>query len=182
VPINLKLGPVRDVAPEKDDMGRSWVGFSPPHSARQTYEQNRGVWLLGPRAARERYATFSFDGTVRVVIEIEGVETVPARNPAVRSKSAVVGRVLEAGHPVHDALVGRPVDQHRNPVTYLPDPSGRPRTCGCGCRAEVAGHRAFAPGHDQRAIHERITRQWGSTLGFIDWFDAAYPAQPAAGG
>lgn len=178
--INLKLGPVRDVAPEQDDMGRSWVGFSPTHSAQQTYEQNRGIWLLGPRAARERYATFSFDGTVRVVVEVDQVETVPAKDPEKRSKSAVVGRVLEAGHPVHDALVGRTVDQHRNPVTYLIDPSSGPCTCACGCGAAVAGHRAFAPGHDQRAVHERIARQWGSTLGFIDWFDATYPAQPAA--
>lgn len=180
--INFKLGPVRDVAPEQDDMGRSWVGFAPTHTADQTYEHNRGIWLLGLRAARERYATFSFDGTVRVVVEVDRVETVPAKDPGRRSKSAVVGRVLGAGHPAHDALAGQPVDLHRNPVTYLPDPSGGPRTCGCGCGAPVAGHRAFAPGHDQRAVHERITRQWGSTLGFIDWFDAAYPAQPAEKG
>lgn len=180
--INFKLGPVRDVAPEQDDMGRSWVGFSPTHSAQQTYEQNRGIWLLGPRAARERYATFSFDGTVCVVVEVDRVETVPAKNAAKRSKSAVVARVLEAGHPVHDTLVGQPVDLHKNPVTYPADPSGGPRTCGCGCGRAVADHRAFVTGHDQRAVHERITRQWGSTLGFVDWFDATYPAQPAAKG
>ena len=178
--INFKLGPVRDATPEQDDMGRTWFGFSPTHSAQQTYEQNRGIWLLGPRAARERYATFSFDGTVRVVVEVDRIETVPAKDATRRSKSAVAGRVLEAGHPVHDALVGQPVDVHRNPVTYLADPSGGPRTCACGCGAAVADHRAFAPGHDQRAVHERISRQWGSTLGFIDWFDTAYPTKPEA--
>jgi len=31
------------------------------------------------------------------------------------------------------------------------------------------------PGHDQKAIHARISKQWGGTLGFIDWFDATYP-------
>ncbi len=176
--INFKLDPVRAVAPEQDDMGRSWVGFSPTHSAQQTYEQNRGVWLLGPRAAREQYATFSHDGIVRVVVEVDRVETVPAKDATKRPKSAVVGRVLEAGHPVHDALVDQPADLHRNPVTYQPDPSSGPRTCGCGCGTAVADHRAFVPGHDQRAVHERITRQWGSTLGFIRWFDATYAAKP----
>ena len=178
--INFKLGPVRAVVPVQDEMGRSWVGFSPTHSAQQVYEQNRGIWLLGPRAARERVATFSFEGTVQVVVEVDRVETVPAKDATKRTKSAIVGRVLDAGHPAHDALIGQAVDLHRNPVTYLPDPSGGPRTCGCGCGAAVAGHRTFVPGHDQRAVHERITRQWGSSLGFIDWFDAAYPADPDA--
>jgi hypothetical protein len=40
----------------------------------------------------------------------------------------------------------------------------------------VSGNRSFLPGHDQRAVHERIARQWGGTLGFMDWFDATYPA------
>jgi hypothetical protein len=31
------------------------------------------------------------------------------------------------------------------------------------------------PGHDQRAIHDRIARQWGNTLAFVDWFDATFP-------
>ncbi|MEJ5915941.1 hypothetical protein WDV86_16050, partial [Pseudokineococcus sp. 1T1Z-3] len=54
-------------------------------------------------------------------------------------------------------------------------PDTGPSTCACGCGGEVAGHRAFLPGHDQRAIHERIARQWGNTLGFVDWFDATFP-------
>ncbi len=37
----------------------------------------------------------------------------------------------------------------------------------------VVGGRVDLPGHDQRAVHDRITRQWGSTLGFIDWFDVS---------
>jgi len=24
-------------------------------------------------------------------------------------------------------------------------------------------------------VHERIARQWGGTVGFIEWFDATYP-------
>ncbi len=180
--LNFKLKAMHDMVPEKDDMHRSWLGFSPTHTAEQTYEQNRGIWLLGPRSALEQYATFSFDGTVRVVVELERVETVPSKDPIRRDRSAICGRVLQHGHPVHDALVGRPVDAHRNPVTYLEDPSDGPRTCACGCGAAVAAHRAFAPGHDQRAVHERITRQWGSTLGFIDWFDAAHATEPDVGG
>jgi hypothetical protein len=32
----------------------------------------------------------------------------------------------------------------------------------------------FVPGHDQKAIHERIAQQWGNTVGFIEWFDETY--------
>jgi len=182
VAINLKLNPVRDVDAQKDDMGRRWVGFQAEHSPQQTYDQNRGVWLFGPRAARERYATFSFEGTVRVVVEIDGIETISSKNPSRPDKSAIVGRVLGEGHPMHQALMGTPVDAHRNPVTYPDDPADGPRNCACGCGAPVPSHRAFAPGHDQRAVHERITRQWGSTLGFIGWYDATYPLAPMTEG
>ena len=34
---------------------------------------------------------------------------------------------------------------------------------------------AFLPGHDQQAVHDRNTRQWGSPLSFVTWFDATYP-------
>ncbi len=37
----------------------------------------------------------------------------------------------------------------------------------------ISGARAFAAGH-QRAIHERISKQWGDTLAFINWFDGTY--------
>lgn len=178
--INLKLGPVRDVHPDEDDMGRTWVGYEPTLSAQQVHDQNRGIWLLGPRAAREKHATYSFEGTIRAVVEIDHIESVSAKAAGKKDKSAVVGRVLTIGHPVHDALIGTSIDGHRNPVTYLDGPTGGARTCACGCGAPVAGHRVFAPGHDQRAVHERITRQWGSTLGFIDWFDATFPLDPPA--
>jgi hypothetical protein len=38
----------------------------------------------------------------------------------------------------------------------------------------VAGARQFLPGHDQRAIHDRVSEQRGSTMGFIRWFDDTY--------
>lgn len=79
--INFKLKPVREVARDQDDMGRCWVGFAPTINAPELYEQNRGIWQLGPRVAQEPLATFSHDGTVRAVVELAGVETVPAKAP-----------------------------------------------------------------------------------------------------
>ncbi|MHB1010463.1 MAG: hypothetical protein ACYCTH_03265 [Cellulomonas sp.] len=174
--INFKLGPVAQADPATDDMGRDWIGWTHLHTAQKTYEQNRGVWVLGQRAERERLATFSYDGEIKLVVEIEKIETVPAKMSDARSKSAIVGRVLEPGDPRHDALIGQRVDAHRNPVTYIAEPTAGNPACACGCGAPVPAHRSFLPGHDQRAVHERIARQWGSTLGFIDWFDATYPA------
>jgi hypothetical protein len=177
VAINFKLGPVTQIDPATDDMSREWIGWTHLHTAQQTYEQNRGVWVLGPRADRERLATFSSDGQIKLVVEIDRIESIPAKERVRRAKSAIVGRVLEPGDPRHDALIGQHVDTHRNPVTYIAEPTAGDPTCACGCGAPVPSHRSFLPGHDQRAVHERISRQWGSTLGFIDWFDATYPAE-----
>ena len=173
--INFKLGRERDVLlEEKDPMNRSWVGWDEHRSEQDIYEVNRGVWLLGPRAEREHFATFSFDGFVKVVVEINGFEQVVM--PDGRDKKAIVGRVLKPGDPAYDALIDREVDAHRNPVTYIDDAAGESaRVCACGCGEAIAATRVFLPGHDQKAIHERINRQWGSTLGFIDWYDATYP-------
>lgn len=33
---------------------------------------------------------------------------------------------------------------------------------------------AFLSGHDQRAVRERIARQWGDTVGIIRWCDETY--------
>lgn len=170
--IHLKLSPARPVVPPGDPMGlgREWVGWTPDQTPQQLYERNRGVWYLGARASRERYTAFSstVTGTIVAVIANEGVENVDGR------KKAIVGRVLGPGDLAFDALIGQPMpDRHRNPVTYVADPVDQ-RTCACSCGGRVTGGRVFLPGHDQRAVHERIARQWGDTLGFIAWFDNEY--------
>jgi hypothetical protein len=181
--INFKLNPVWRVKDEHDDdMGRTWAGWDATRSLQDNYENNRGLWLLGERAERERYATFSVDGIVRMVVEVDQIETIPARDPDRRPKRAIVGRVLHGAHPIHDDFVNRAVDNHRNPVTYVDDPDGQSRECACGCGVAVPRTRDFVPGHDQRAVHERIARRWGGTVEFIEWFDATYPERPSTGG
>ncbi|WP_433351582.1 hypothetical protein ACQP25_00900 [Microtetraspora malaysiensis] len=169
--IHLKLGPARPADPD-DSMRRDWLGWTPDQTPQQIYERNRGRWYLSARAARERYTVFSstVTGTIVAVVANEGVEDLPGDK-----KKAIVGKVLGPGDPVHDALIGQPMpDRHRNPVTYVDDPVDQQRTCACGCDGAVTGPRVFLPGHDQRAIHERIARQWGDTLGFLTWFDREY--------
>ena len=151
-------------------MSRTWLGWSAEPTDHEVYEQNRGIWFLGRRAWAQRVATFSHHGVVVAVIAVEQIEEIPPLGGE-RPKRAIVGRVLEAGDDEYDALIGQPVDGHRNPVTY---PSGGVRTCACGCGGVVAGNRVFFPGHDQRAIHDRIAQEWGTTLGFVEWFDQTY--------
>jgi hypothetical protein len=118
--IHLKLGPRRQVTAEDDDpMRREWVGYEPTLGAQTIYEQNRGLWSLGPQADNERYAVFSApaQGGIACVVELSAIESFGR-------KRAIVGTVLGPGHPVHDALIGRPApDSHRNPVTYAEDPA-----------------------------------------------------------
>lgn len=163
--INFKLDDRRDVDPTDDPWGRTWIGWAEDLSDEDIYKQNRGVWLLGKRSRNERMATFSHQGRVKVVVAIDDFEDVPG------GKQAIIGRVLSAGDPDYDALIGTVVDAFRNPVTYQEQGD---RVCACGCGARVAGTVTFLPGHDQRAVHERISKQWGSTLSFVRWFDDTY--------
>lgn len=168
--IHIKLGERRNVNWD-DPMRRNWVGYDQTVPMEELFALNRGRWVLGARAERERYAAFSYTGdhTIKFVAEIEGFEQFG-------DKRAIVGRVLDAGHPVARRLVGSPAPDHfRNPVTYFSESGAAAPACACGCGETVSASRAFVPGHDQKAIHARISKQWGSTLGFIEWFDTTYP-------
>ncbi|MEJ5915926.1 hypothetical protein WDV86_15965, partial [Pseudokineococcus sp. 1T1Z-3] len=109
MPINFKLGPTVPQDPAVDDWSRTWTGWSPTHTDQENFDQNRGVWVLGPRAAKERIATFSVEGAVRMVAAITRLEDVPAKVPGTRGKRAVVGTLLQKGDPVYDAMVGTEV-------------------------------------------------------------------------
>lgn len=167
--INFKLSPRRDVE-DPSVWGRSWVGWDDDASEQVLFDLNRGVWNLGQRARREKYATFSVDGVVRLVAAVEDIVNIEMLDGGV--KQAVVGHPLDSSDPGAIMLLGRGVDSHRNPVTYIPDlVTSAPPTCACGCGETVPGGRQFLPGHDQKAIHDRIKKGWGTTVDFIDWFD-----------
>jgi hypothetical protein len=178
--INIKLSNVESENPDTDPLRRTWWGYRPTSSPQEVFEHNRGMWYLrADRAVDERWLTFSFAGKIVVVCEIDGVETLQWRTADPRRpKQALTGRALEPGHPVWAHFIDRPIAPARNPVTYIDDPEPRrledSRRCACGCGTPVAGSKHFAPGHDQRAVRERIARQWGDTLGFIQWFDEVY--------
>lgn len=42
--------------------------------------------------------------------------------------------------------------------------------CGCGNTVERG---VWLPGHDQRALHQRIHRDHGNVANFVDWYDAS---------
>lgn len=52
--------------------------------------------------------------------------------------------------------------------------------CACGCGQQVAKEQSWVPGHDHRAIHERIKRDHGNVAGFIEWYDAVYAKKQKA--
>lgn len=172
--LQLTIRPIHPRIPEEDDLGRPWGGYSAEKSHDELYRHNRGCWVLGARADQEKYALFSSDDPsgriVRFAIAIEDIESVGNRR-------ALIGTVLHQGHSVYDKYVDKPspVSKARNPVTYFDAPEDR-RHCVCGCGTPVArGY--FVPGHDQRAIHDRVARV-GSVVEFLNWFDTHYP-EPA---
>jgi hypothetical protein len=83
--INIKLS---DAVPiEGSVLNRTWYGWKESASPQTIYESNRGVWPLGSRARHERYATFSYHGTIRVAVEIDRIEELPVDNPNKRRAS-----------------------------------------------------------------------------------------------
>lgn len=53
-------------------------------------------------------------------------------------------------------------------------------TCICGCGARVLKEQSWLPGHDHRAIHDRIKRDHGNVAAFIEWYDAVYAKRAKA--
>ncbi|MEU5411974.1 MULTISPECIES: hypothetical protein [Streptomyces] len=165
--IHITLGAMRYVNPREDQLGRDHVGWDPNMDDEALFRANRGCWVLGERADREQFALLSSQGVVRQAIEIDRLARVSG------GRKAIEGRFLEAGHPVHDAYVGKPqpIEPVRNPVTYFESPHAA-RTCGCDCGAPVTlGW--FLPGHDQKALHDRVAKI-GTVHQFIEWFDRTF--------
>jgi hypothetical protein len=172
--IHITLGGRIDMDPAEDPLRRMHRGWVQGMSDDDCYRSNRGRWVLGERADHERYALFSarHEGRklVRMAIEI----TAPAEDTG-DGRRALRGAILRPGHPVYDAYVGReaPVMTQRNPVAYIGSPLDGQMSCACGCGELIPLQRDFLPGHDQRAIHDRVAKA-GGVRKFMEWFDKTW--------
>lgn len=174
---------------EPDTLDRIEGGHFHGMTEQQAYEAGRGVWTLGPKADDERFAMIvgggKGTGTVLAVIEIDGIHD----DRSLPNKRYFTGSVLAAGHPMRDTYLGQPDPSNstsQNSVAYarnLPEEQQfLTRSCRCGCGTQV--RKAFAAGHDQRAIHHMIAKHFGgSTVTFLDWIENNPPSekQPADG-
>ena len=157
---------------------RTWVGYDPLKNDAQNFDQNRGVYNINaPRAKRERIITMSLEHTIRIVAALDDVVDVPLLDG--RVKQALVGHVLAPGNPDYDRLIGTTITPFRNPVRYIPD-GLQDLHCLCGCGTPVTSARRWVPGHDQRALHDRVTEGWGSVERFIRWYDDERPTAVSA--
>jgi hypothetical protein len=114
--LQIKLAD-RKRARRDDPMGRDWIGYDPTVPDEDLFARNRGVWKLGPRADLESHAMFAYTGDrkIKFVAEIDALERFGDRR-------AIIGRVLDADHPLSRRWVGRPLHgNYQNPVHYLPD-------------------------------------------------------------
>ena len=175
--IDIRLVPYRDRTSEEaalDPMDRPGAGWRPDMTPQQTWNWNRGHYpFVLARAMREQYATMSIRGGKVVVAaritDIENVGPVPHRRAG--DQYALVGDVLKPGDTDYDRLMSMNIAPHRW-FKYMDDGTQLPEfACLCGCGVGVRGPDQFASGHAQRAVTERINRRWGSTVGFVKWFD-----------
>lgn len=181
--IHITVGPWKEADPE-DGLQRTHVGYRPGMSQQELFRANHGEWAIGTkRQDSEHYALFSFAGKVIQAIEIHAFERTRRfeKHESRDDKYTMNGSILGPGHPVYekyfDEFTPTEVTPGRNPVRYFKDPefdnaTGRPCRCGCG-ESTAAGD--FIPGHDQKAIHERIARI-GTVAEFLDWMDVVRPA------
>ena len=168
VAVRLKLGAYE--LRENDRLGRSAIGYFPRMTEDEAWQAGRGVWKMNAaRAARQKFAVVVGEGRIRVVAEITGVTVLGDR-------VALEGHVLPAGHPLRERYLDTPdpvVNGSQNPVGYC-DLDGEDefalRPCACGC--DELTDRDFLPGHDVRAMQDRVRTHFaGSPLKFITWVD-----------
>jgi hypothetical protein len=170
--VRLKLGGYEVV--QDDALSRQYIGYFPRMTEDEAWEAGRGVWKMAfEKASRQRFALIVGEGLVRAVAEITGATVY---DTASGQRVALDGEVLAEGHPVRDAYLGQPdpvVNGSQNPIGYCELPEELPflhRDCACGCGA--TGARDFQPGHEIRAINDRIRAHFGgSALKFIEWVD-----------
>ena len=166
--IQITLGRRRPIDPSEDAFARSQIGWTEGLSDQQLHDIARGTWVMpGERVERERFAVVSGDVIIRQAMEIGRIVDTPD------GRRAFEGRILGPGHPVYDRYVGKPAPNgaQQNPITYFKSPLDN-RKCNCGCGKPIE-RGDFLPGHDQRAIHERIARV-GTVMDFITWFDQTW--------
>ncbi len=153
----------------QDEYGQSSAGWRPGLTDEEVYAAARGRWKLGTRADRERYVLFTAMGIVVLAVEIDSITDADPDG-----RRTINGTILKPGHPVYDKYVAgvSPVDKSQNPVQYFDSPFDR-TMCACNCESEVPSGRDFLPGHDQRAIHDRV-KLVGGVLPFMAWFDKTW--------
>lgn len=181
--VRIKLGGYETMT--GDPLGRVHVGYFPRITEDEAWQAGRGLWKMSrDKAGRERFAIITGEGITRAIAEITG-HTVHETPGGVRV--ALEGRLLPAGHPVREAYLGEPdpvVNGSQNPVGYcdLPEETAfRTRACACGCGA--TNDRDFLPGHDVRAIQQRVRDHFGgSPLAFLRFVDARVPGSGEEGG
>lgn len=171
--LRIKLGPRTYVGDNQADhpfLPRQHAGWDPTMTDQEVYDAARGWWRLNTRAEQERHALVLAGGEIRMAIAIKEWRTEGDRR-------AFAGDILGPGDPVYDKFFGGPDPAEstaRFPVLYLADQLDA-GVCRCGCGQAVA-RGEWAPGHDQRAIHDRIRSDFGGSVSrFIDWYDANGP-------
>lgn len=180
--IRLKLGSYDQQT--DDPLGRAYIGYFPRMTEAEAWEAGRGVWKVDvDKVHRQRFAVIVGEKLIRAVAEITGATSY---DTATGPRVALEGELLPEGHPVREAYLGKSdpiVNGSQNPIGYCELPEELPflhRACACGCG--TMGARDFQPGHDIRAINERIrTRFGGSALKFLQWVDGAMDSAAVQG-
>lgn len=170
--INIRLSD-RQAADSDDPLERVWYGYDPGATPEQLWANNRGDWFLDKkRIAGERWAALNYRSQIVLVAELNNPDhEIVTGSETRRSKKALIGRVLPAGHSIHEALIGTRVEYpagSRNSILYGADPGtdGRvdadlpetwdlPGAQGQGLQMDAEARRAI-----ENAAQDRLMRHY----------------------
>jgi hypothetical protein len=122
--VNIKVTRTFAIDQATDSMGRTWAGWDENATDQVNWDHNRGRHTFGSRVDQERYATISYDGRIRLVVELTGRKEETNPKGGARKKWSLEGRVLREDDPIRQAFLELPAPTGRNTIEYIEDPDG----------------------------------------------------------
>lgn len=170
--INIRLSD-RTIADRDDPLGRAWYGYDADATPEQLWENNRGDYSLdAERIAGHQWAALNYRGQVVVIAKLIGPRHEIVMSPTGRKKKALLGSVLAATHPVHQALTRSGVEYPpgtRNSILYSRDPDityppeDEPGAPGQGLQMDPEIRKAIEDAAQDRLMQHYRDEGWNVT-------------------
>ena len=110
--LQIKIAAHQSVDPEQDQMGRTWVGYTPGMSEEDAWEAGRGCWVMKASRAidEDEVQIVNSKGTILAVATMRGL--IKHGN-----RLEIMGDLLKGDPRV--GTVASHVSKSQNPISYV---------------------------------------------------------------